>query len=128
MLYTTFILQYDRIHAFIKADLWNSVHYTIVEGQAYEISNFVTTHPSGILRPVRAALKAFFTHSTTVHFIHENYDMVSLPTHSFDFVRLPQLATFPENYALDQTFAIGIYLFVGSDLIYMYNTLLCFQF
>ncbi|XP_074347094.1 uncharacterized protein LOC141685917 [Apium graveolens] len=75
----------------------------------YEIRNFITTYASGILRPVRSALKIDFTPLTTVQTMYPNdLYQIFIERHNFEFVSLPQLAINPESYALDRTFAIDI--------------------
>ncbi|XP_074369738.1 uncharacterized protein LOC141711229 [Apium graveolens] len=101
--------------AFVRADIWNSFNNTIVEGQMYEITNFITTHVSSILRPVRSALKIVFTPLTTVQTMYPNdLDQVFIERHNFEFVSLPQLAINPESYALDRTFAIGVAIITNT--------------
>ncbi|XP_074352294.1 replication protein A 70 kDa DNA-binding subunit D-like [Apium graveolens] len=102
--------------AFVRADIWNSLDNTIVKGQMYEITNFITTHASRILRLVRSALKIVFTPLTTVQTMYPNdLDRIFIERHNFEFVSLPQLAINLESYALDRTFAIDI-IGVVADL------------
>ncbi|XP_074374247.1 uncharacterized protein LOC141714638 [Apium graveolens] len=102
--------------AFVRADIWNSLDNTIVEGQMYEITNFITTHASSILRHVRSALKIVFTPLTTVQTMYpSDLDRIFIARHNFEFVSFPQLAINPESYALDRTFAIDI-IGVVADL------------
>ncbi|XP_074378068.1 uncharacterized protein LOC141719592 [Apium graveolens] len=106
----------DHMQAFVRADIWYSLDNTIVEGQMYEITNFITTHASGTLRPVRSVLKIVFTPLTTVQTMYPNdLDQIFIERHNFEFVSLPQLAINPESYALDKTFSIDI-IRVVADL------------
>lgn len=66
MLKVITVCQHDRIHAFVKADLWNALGNTIVEGGMYEISNFLITQAYGFYRPVRSPIKILFTQQNVI--------------------------------------------------------------
>lgn len=95
----------------------------LFEGNAYDISHFVTRQAIGILRPVSSRIIIVLNNSTTIQPVPLEATMI--PMHKFEIIELGELFNMPALLAGDVPLETSIGKFVllaYFTLMYLFNT------
>ncbi|XP_074369737.1 uncharacterized protein LOC141711228 [Apium graveolens] len=79
-----------HVFAFVNRVIWHDVRNIILEGNTYDIHNFIVMEPAGLLRPVFSDKIIVFAHDTIVHPVP--FVVNTIPRHKFELETIPEIS------------------------------------
>lgn len=97
-----------HVLAYVYPVVWNSIGNMILEGNAYDVINFVVREPIGYMRPVSSDKVIVFTNASIV--IPVPLEVVTIPRHKFEIRPLHEIHDIARSYGsnVNPLHAIGI--------------------
>lgn len=91
--------------------MWLAIGNTILEGNTYEIQNFIVREPLGRMRPVSSDKVVVFTTFTRI--LNFAIPIGTIPRHKFEIQPFPEIHDIATSFSntLSPLYAIGIVLF-----------------
>ncbi|XP_074374189.1 uncharacterized protein LOC141714575 [Apium graveolens] len=85
------LLDSEDCHVFVFGNrvIWHDVSNIILEGNAYDIHNFIVIEPAGLLRLVSSDKIIIFVHDTIVHPVP--FEVNTIPRHKFELKTIPEI-------------------------------------
>ena len=83
-------MQDCHVFAFVNRVIWHDVSNIILEGNAYDIHNFIVMEPAGLLRPVSSDKIIVFAHDTIVHPVP--FEINTIPRHKFELKTILEIS------------------------------------
>lgn len=101
------ISQNVHVLAFAYPVVWNLIGNMLLEGNAYDIQNFVVREPIGSMRPVSTDKCIVLINSTTV--MPVPLEVITIPRHKFEIKSIDQIYEIASSYgdSLCPVHAIG---------------------
>ncbi|XP_074342929.1 uncharacterized protein LOC141680661 [Apium graveolens] len=79
-----------NVFAFVNRVIWHDVSNIILEGNAYDIHNFIVMEPAGLLIHISSDKIIIFAHDTTVHPVP--FEVNTIPRHKFELKTIPEIS------------------------------------
>ncbi|XP_074363580.1 uncharacterized protein LOC141704170 [Apium graveolens] len=79
-----------HVFAFVNRVTWHDVSNIILEGNTFDIHNFIVMEPAGLLRPVSSDKIIIFAHDTIVHPVP--FEVKTIPRHKFERKTIPEIS------------------------------------
>ncbi|XP_074374598.1 uncharacterized protein LOC141715009 [Apium graveolens] len=79
-----------HVFAFVNRVIWHDVSNIILEGNTYDIHNFIVIEPVGLLRPVSSDKIIIFAYDTIVHPVP--FELNTIPRNKFELKTIPEIS------------------------------------